>query len=94
MTGRGLVDTANEFGFRVALERGQPMAELSGELGHALMDLLERNLPIDAGLSQAEQVQVGTVEQEYVRHDRPSARENVAGSLSPLSLKGDSFYGF
>ena len=68
----------------------KPMAELRGELGQPLVDLLERDLAIDAGLAQAEQVQVGTVEQENMRHGRPRHAANVAGSLSGLSLKGDS----
>jgi hypothetical protein len=40
-----LVDAPDQFGFRITLERRQPVAELGGQLREAFVDLLERDWP-------------------------------------------------
>ena len=44
----------------------------------AFVDLLERDLAVDARLAQAEQVQVGTVEQKNMGHGRRATRKRGA----------------
>ena len=59
---RRLVDAPDQLGFRVALERGQAMAKIGRLLGESFVHLFERDLPVDARLAQAEQVQVRPVQ--------------------------------
>ena len=67
-------------------------AELGGQLGRAFVNLLERDLAIDAGLATAEQVQVGSVQKQEVRHGLGAGEGVVGRAVYPhLSPNGDRF---
>ena len=68
---RRLVDPADQLGLGVALEGGEPVPGLGGELRHPLVDLLQGHVPVQPGLAHAQQVQVRTVEQQQVGHGPP-----------------------
>ena len=57
-----LVDARDQLGFRVALESGEPMTGLGRKLCHALVDLLEADMTVEAWLTHAEQIQIRTVQ--------------------------------
>jgi hypothetical protein len=60
---RSQVDPADQLRLRVALERRQPMAGLCRQLRHALVDLLERDVPVNPRLADSEQVQVRPIQE-------------------------------
>jgi hypothetical protein len=59
---------------------------LGGELRRVLMDLVERDPTVQAWLTEPEQVQVGTVQQQDVRHDG-SFPPGYASILAPKVAK-------
>ncbi len=83
--GRGLVDELDQLRLRVALVGGEVVAGLGGQLAHPFVDLVERDLAVQARLAQAEQVQVRTIQQQDVRHERnrpPEIRRNFTANGS------------
>src|SRR6188508_3234026 len=66
-----LMDACDQVGLRVALERGEAMTRFRRELCHLLVDLLQADVSVQPGLAHAQQVEVGTVEQQDVSHGPP-----------------------
>ena len=58
-----LMYARDQLGFRVALESGEPMTGLGRKLCHALVDLLEADVTVEAWLTHTEQIQIRTVQQ-------------------------------
>jgi hypothetical protein len=64
------VDPPDQLGLGVALEDAEPVTVFGRELRHALVDLLQSHMPVQAGLACAQQVQVRTIEQQQMGHGR------------------------
>ena len=58
---RGLLDMVDEFRFRVALQRGQRVAQLLSGRRQLLDNVGQRRAAVDPGLARAEQVQVRAI---------------------------------
>ena len=71
MTRGRLVDAGDQLGLGVALEGGDPVTCFRRQLRHPLVYLFEGDVPIQPGLAYTQEVEVGTVEQQYVSHEPP-----------------------
>lgn len=64
----GLLYTVDHFMFRITLETLQFMSEFGGDCGQRGFDVGKAGLAVDAGFARAQQIQVGTVDEEQPGH--------------------------